>query len=117
MFIVFGANILHNFLPMPAPPAGSPPALFFGLFAPSGWIKVVGLFQFFGGLLVLLGRTAPLGLAFLAPVIVNILCYHLLLGVPGIPPGAIAAVLEIILIYAYRDNFAGIFTTKAEPTA
>jgi putative oxidoreductase len=116
MFVVFGANILHSFIPMPPPPVGSSPAVFFGLFAPTGWIKVVGLFQLAGGLLVLIGRTAPLGLSFLAPVIVNILCFHLLLGVPGIAPGLTAAILELVLIYAYRANFAGIFTTNASPT-
>jgi hypothetical protein len=26
-------------------------------------------------------------------------------------------VLEVVLIYAYRGNFAGIFTYKATPTA
>jgi uncharacterized membrane protein YphA (DoxX/SURF4 family) len=116
MFIVFGSNILHDFMHMPHPPAGTQAAAFFGLFAPTGWIKVVGVFQVLGGLLVLLGRTTPLGLCLLAPVIFNILCFHLLLGVPGILPGAVAALLEVVLIYAYRDNFAGIFTYKATPT-
>jgi uncharacterized membrane protein YphA (DoxX/SURF4 family) len=117
MFVVFGANILHDFMHMPMPPAGSQPAIFMGLFAPTGWIKVVGVFQLVGGLLVLLGRMTPLGLCLLAPVIFNILCFHLLLGVPGILPGAVAALLEVVLIYAYRGNFAGIFSTNATPTA
>jgi hypothetical protein len=119
MFVVFGANILHTFMPMPPPPpAGSPVAMFFGAFMPTGWMKIVGAFQLVGGLLVLFGKTAPLGLSLLAPVIVNILCFHLLLtGGSGIAGGAVAALLEIVLIYAYRANFAGIFSTSATPTA
>ena len=117
MFVIFGANILHSFLPMPMPPVGSPPAVFFGLFAPTGWIKVVGVFQLLGGILVLIGGTAPLGLCFLAPVLVNILCFHLLLtGGVGIAPGLVATVLWLTVFYAYRAHFAGILTTKATPT-
>ncbi len=84
---------------------------------PSGWFHLIGLCQLLGGLLVLIGGTAPLGLCILGPVIVNILTFHLLLtGGHGIGIGLFAAVLEIILIYAYRADFAGIFTYKATPT-
>jgi hypothetical protein len=117
MFVVFGANILHPFMPMQMPPAGSPPAQLMGVLVPSGWMHLIGVFQLLGGLLVLIGGTAPLGLCFLAPVLVNILTFHLLLtGGVGIAPGLVATVLELILIYAYRANFAGIFTYKATPT-
>jgi putative oxidoreductase len=115
-FVVFGANILHPFMHMEAPPAGSPPALFMTVFGESGWMKIIGLFQLVGGVLLLIGGTAPLGLCLLAPVLVNVLCFHLLLtGGHGIAPGLVMTVLEVVLLYAYRANFAGIFTTKATP--
>ena len=118
MFVVFGANGIHPFIPMgPMPPAGSPPALFMGVMMPSGWMHHVAFFQILGGLLVLIGGTAPLGLVILGPILVNILLFHILLtGGQGIAPGLIATLLEIILIYAYRNNFAGIFSYKAKPT-
>lgn len=78
----------------------------------------VGFFQLLGGILVLIGGTLPLGLCILGPVIVNILIFHVTLaGGQGIAPGIVAAILEIVLIYAYRANFAGIFTYQAKPTA
>ena len=118
MFVVFGANVMHPFMPMTPPPAGSPPGQFMGVMGPSGWMHHVGFFQVLGGLLVLIGGTAPLGLVILGPIIVNILLFHILLaGGVGIGMGVFAAVLEIVLIYAYRANFAGIFTYKAKPTA
>ena len=117
MFVVFGANILHPFMPMQPPPPGSPTAQFMGVMGPTGWMHVVGICQVLGGLLVLIGGTAPLGLVILGPVIVNILTFHaLILGGHGIGPGLVATLLEIILIYGYRSNFAGIFTYKATPT-
>jgi putative oxidoreductase len=89
-----------------------------GVMMPSGWMHHVGFFQVLGGLLVLIGGTTPLGLCILGPIIVNILIFHILImGGHGIGPGLVAALLEIVLIYAYRANFAGIFTYQAKPTA
>ncbi len=118
LFVVFGANMFLHFIPMEGPPAGTPAAQFMGVMFPSGWLKFQSILQILGGLLVLFGGTAPLGLVVLGPIIVNILLFHILLASgQGIAPGLIAALLEIILIYAYRANFAGIFTYKAKPTA
>jgi putative oxidoreductase len=117
MFVVFGLNGLHPFMPMQMPPAESLPGKFMGVMGPSGWMHHVAFFQVLGGLLVLIGGTAPLGLIILGPIIVNILIFHVLLtGSQGIAPGLVAAVLEIALIYGYRNNFAGILTYKATPT-
>ncbi len=115
-FIVFGSNILHPFLPMPAPPAGSLPAQFMGVMYPTHWMALIGLFQVAGGILVLIGRTAPLGLVLLGPVLVNILAFHILImGGQGIQPGLVFSLIEIFLVYAYRDHFKAIFTVDALP--
>src|SRR5882724_3195535 len=117
-FVVFGFNILHPFLPQPPIPDGSLPARFMGVMGPSHWMAMVGLFQVFGGVFVLLGRTAPIGLALLGPVLVNILAFHiLLLGGAGIAPGLVFSVLELFLIYSYRSYFAPIFTINGVPTS
>ena len=76
----------------------------------------VGFFQVLGGLLVLIGGTAPLGLYILGSAVVNILIFHILLaGGHGIASSVVVALLEIFLIYAYRADFAGIVTTTAKP--
>jgi uncharacterized membrane protein YphA (DoxX/SURF4 family) len=116
-FVVFGANILHPFLPQPPMPEGSLPAQFMTVMGPAHWMSLVGLFQVVGGALVLIGGTAPLGLALLAPVLVNILAFHaLLMGGGGIAPGLVFSALELFLLYSYRGYFAPLFTTNAEPT-
>jgi hypothetical protein len=45
----------------------------------------------------------------------NILLFNLTLTPSNLPIPLFLAVLEIYLVYAYRANFAGIFTAKAEP--
>lgn len=117
IFLFFGFNILHPFLPMGSmPPANSLPAHFFTAMMGSGWMKVIGVLQMLGGLLVLIGGTLPFGLCLLCPITFNILCFHLLLmGGHGIAPGLFATVLEIVLLWGYRANFAAIWTARARP--
>ncbi len=118
LFVVFGLNGFLHFIPMGAPP---PPDALAGKFMASmmgsGWLTLVSGLQVIGGLLVLLGGTAPLGLVILGPVVFNALLFHVLLaGGHGIAAAAVAALLEIFLIYAYREHFVGLFTVHARPT-
>jgi putative oxidoreductase len=114
-FVVFGLNGFLHFIPMgPEPPADSLIGKFMAAMTGSGWMKVVAAMQILGGLLVLIGGTAPLGLAILAPILFNILCFHILLtGGAQIGGGLVFSVLELVLIYAYRPYFSGLFATKA----
>ena len=66
-----------------------------------------------GGALLLVNRCVPLGLTLLAPVIVNILLYHLLLDHTGGIVAIIVAICWGIVFYRYRQNFAGLFVAKA----
>lgn len=116
-FVIFGLNILHPFLPQPPMPEGTPMTQFVMVMASSGWMKLIGFFQLLGGLLVLSGRMAPLGLTILGGVLVNILATHWFLqNGEGIAPGLVFSAFELFLIYAYRKNFAGIFSTSAQPS-
>ncbi len=116
-FVVFGLNILFPFLPQPPMPEGLPSTQFATLMAGSGWMKLIGFFQLLGGLLVLSGRMAPLGLTILAGLLVNILAFHIFLdNVANLLPGIVFSLFEIFLIYAYRDSYRGIFSTNAKPT-
>jgi hypothetical protein len=51
----------------------------------------------------------PLGLAILAPVLVNILDYHITMNPSGIGPGLVATILWVIAFLPYRSSFAPIF--------
>ncbi len=117
-FVVFGANIVHPFLPQPPMPEGSLPAQFMTVMGPTHWMALVGLVQLIGGALVLLGRTAPIGLTLLGPVLFNILAFHvLLMGGAGIAPGLVFTALELFLIYRYRSHFAPLLTINAAPAS
>src|SRR4051794_11556678 len=73
-----------NFIPMPPPPEGPAREFMTALFV-SHYLYVVGALQLLEGLILLSGRWIPLGLTLLGPVIVNILCFHVLMAPAGLP--------------------------------
>jgi putative oxidoreductase len=111
IFVVFGANGLHPFLPTPPPPAGLAGQYVVALYQ-SHYAVVPFLVQLIGGILLLAGWYVPLALAILGPVIVNILCFHVFLLRTGLPTAIVVAILWLILFYYYRRSFAGIFEAR-----
>ena len=109
VFVVFGSNAFLHFLPMPPLPQGVTGEYLHAFFA-SGYVYVIGGFPVVGGLLLLIGRFVPLGLTILCAIIVNIWAFHLLMAPEpaGLLPAIVVTVLELFLVWRYRDAFAGI---------
>ena len=84
IFVVFGSNMFFHFITMPPPPEGPARDFMTALFV-SHYLYVIGALQVAGGVLLLIGRKVPLGLTLLGPVIVNILCFHVLMAPAGLP--------------------------------
>ncbi len=112
IFVFFGANGLHPFLPMGPMPTGLA-GQFFVVFFQSHWVMLVAGVQFIGGLLLLVNRYVPLALALLGPVIVNIILYHALLNHAGAQLAMVVTICWFFLFYRYRANFSGLFVAKA----
>jgi len=112
MFTVFGANILHPFLPMPTDPMPDLVGKFFEAMSQSHYMQVVGAFQLVGGLILLGGRFVPVGLSLLGPVLVNILLFHTLLAHGGFTIPLVATALWLVVFAGYWNAFAGIFKAK-----
>ncbi|HEX4086482.1 MAG TPA: hypothetical protein VHY22_16330 [Chthoniobacteraceae bacterium] len=107
-FVVFGLNAFLQFMKMGPMPAGLAGDFMKAIFM-SGYFYAVAVCQILGGLMLLSGRFAALGLVIVGPVIVNILLFHTFLA-HNLPPPAIAVtVLGVFLMWAYRDRFAGLF--------
>ncbi len=114
IFFVFGANLIHPFLPMPPPPTGFQ-AQFMEVMFGTRYIVFVGLVQFVGGLLLLINRYVPLALVLLGPVLVNILLFHGLMAPSGLPLALVVFLLWAFLAWQSRRNLAGIFAQRIEP--
>jgi putative oxidoreductase len=111
VFFVFGLNGFLHFIPAPPPPPG-PAGQFSGALLASHYFHVVSALQVAGGLLLLVNRYVPLALVLLGPVIVNILCFHLLMYKTGLPMAVLVAILWGILFLRHRQYFSGIFVQR-----
>lgn len=107
IFVVFGSNAFLHFLPMPPLPQGVAGEYLHAFFV-SGYVYAIGGLQVIGGLLLLIGRFVPLGLTILGAIIVNIWLFHMLMAPEGLPPAIVVTVLELFLVWRYRDAFAGL---------
>ena len=113
VFVLFGLNGILHFMPTPPMPPGDA-TTFATIMATHKYMSFVALLQVIGGLLLLVGRFVPLGLTILAPILVNILLFHILLEPQGVAIGMVCTVLELFLLYAYRLSFRGLFDANLE---
>jgi hypothetical protein len=69
--------------------------------------------QLIVGLLLLTNRFVPLALALIAPVVVNIVAFHIFLAPSGLPLALVVLVLEVYLAWAYRNAFRPMLAMRA----
>jgi uncharacterized membrane protein YphA (DoxX/SURF4 family) len=114
VFFVFGLNGFLHFLPRP-PMTGSAGA-FVGALASSGYLlSLLSATQVLSGALLLSGFFVPLALALLAPVIVNIVAFHLFLAPGNYVVVGVVLVSELFLVWIYRAAFAPMLQATTSP--
>jgi hypothetical protein len=115
IFLVMGLNGFLNFIPLP-PPGGIAGQLMGALYV-SHYPWVIFAFQVVAGLLLLVNRYVPLAVAVLAPVIVNILTFHVLMAPSGLPLALFVTVLWALIFIDVRPAFSGLFQPRLQPRA
>ena len=113
-FLAFGLNgFVHS---IPAIRMRNPALEFFiGLAATGYMLPMLYVTQAAAGALLLVGLFVPLALAILAPIVLNILLFHLFLAPAGIPVALMLTAFEASLAWAYRDAFAPMLQAQATP--
>jgi hypothetical protein len=110
IFLVFGLNGFLHFIQaaMPTGLAGQ----FVGALAASNYLVVVFLFQLIAAILLLANRYVPLALTLLAPIIVNILLFHVLMAPAGLGLAVVVTVLWIVVFPSVRSAFTGLLQPR-----
>jgi uncharacterized membrane protein YphA (DoxX/SURF4 family) len=123
VFFVFGLNGvlifvlgMDGFIPMPEEMPEGAAAFMGGLGAAGYFFQLLKLTETVCGALLLVGLYVPLALVVLAPIVLNIVLYHLFLDPGGVAVGLVVLVLEIFLAWSYRGSFHGVLARKAQPT-
>jgi uncharacterized membrane protein YphA (DoxX/SURF4 family) len=110
IFVIFGLNGFLNFIhgPMPGGMAG----LFLNALIVTHYVYLVAGTQILSGILLLSNRFVPLALALFAPVLANILAYHLTMSPTGMALPTVVALLWIVLFLRHQAAFAPLFKAK-----
>ena len=112
VFTIFGLNGFLHFIPMP-PPTGVA-AQFMGAMFVSKYLLFVFTIQLIAGVLLSSKRYVLLALTLLAPVIVNILLFHVLMNPAGLGLAIFVTILWGVVFASVRSAFAGIFQARVE---
>ena len=112
VFTVFGLNGFLGFLPMP-PPEGLAAVFMGGLGATGYFFPLLKGTELVAGLLLLGNRFVPLALTVLAPIVLNIVAFHLFLAPGGLALPVILTALGIYLAYTERAVFAPLLRARS----
>lgn len=105
--LVFGLNKFFEYMPMEAPPEGS----FMDALMKTGYmIPLIAISEIVPGFLLLINKWKGFALAWLVPISINIVAFHLKFDIATIGPAALIAVLNFALIYANWGRFKSLFS-------
>ncbi len=115
IFFIMGLNGFLNFIHLPQPQGVA--AQFMGALYVSHYLWVIFGFQVIAGVLLLVNRYVPLAVAMLAPVIVNILTFHVTMAPSGLPLALFVALLWVAMFIEARSAFSGLFQARLKAHA
>ncbi len=107
MLLVFGLNKFFQFLPAPegmSEVAGT----YFGSLMASKTMTLVAVIEVLAGLSLLLNKYVPLMAVILMSISVNAVLFHAVLDPGNIAPALVMLVLNIVVLYGYRNHYDGL---------
>jgi uncharacterized membrane protein YphA (DoxX/SURF4 family) len=114
-FVVFGLNGFLEFLPEAGEFSARTKAFLDGMGATGYMLPLLHITEVVCGALLVAGLFVPLALTVLAPVLINVLLFHLKLETKGIEIAIVLCVLEALLVFAHAPYFDGVLKMRAKP--
>ena len=111
IFLIFGLNGFLHFLPASPPPSGTA-SQFVGALLVSHYLVPIFLLQVISAALLLANRYVPLALTLLAPIIANILLFHIVMAPNGLALAIVVTVLWIATFLSVRSAFGGLLQPR-----
>ncbi|MEM7105699.1 MAG: DoxX family membrane protein [Bacteroidota bacterium] len=102
--VVLGINKFFGFIDLPSPDGDGGELM--RIYATSGFLKLIGILEFAGGLCLLASKFVPLALTFITAIMFNAAIYHGLHDLPGIGPALLSLLLSLALVYDNKDRFS-----------
>jgi putative oxidoreductase len=112
IYLVFGLDYFLHFIPYQPLHTGKTGAFIAGLKGIGYFYPMIKVIQIAGGLSLLFNRYAPFFAVVLFPISLNVLLFHTILVPSGWLMGVTLIVPNLLLGYAYRKYYSGMFTAK-----
>lgn len=110
MYLFASVSYFMKYMPE-APKMSADQATFMaGVMASVYLMPLIKVTELVCGVLLLIGRTAPLAALLIFPVTLNIFFYHLYLGPKELPMVAVMLLFNLFLFYAYRQKYLPIIS-------
>ncbi|RLD30618.1 MAG: DoxX family protein [Bacteroidetes bacterium] len=104
MLLVFGTNKFFDFLPAPEGMSDDAGAYFAALTSVK-LVTLIAVVEIVTGLALLFNKWGALMALILMSVSVNAVLYHYMLDISNIPAAAALLVLNLLVLYGYKDKY------------
>ena len=104
--VTLGLNKFLVFIEIPNPPGDGGELI--QIYITSGFLKLIGVLEFLGGLALLTNKFVPLALTFITAIMFNAFLFHALHDPAGIGGAAVAFLMSLALVYTHRDRFSSL---------
>ncbi|MGQ7855320.1 DoxX family membrane protein [Pedobacter sp. WC2501] len=105
MYLFASVSYFLNLMPKAPEMTAAQTSFMTGLMASVYLFPLIKITELVGGVLLLIGRTAPLAALVVFPVTLNIFLYHAFLGPKDLPMVAVMLLFNLFLFYAYRTKY------------
>lgn len=102
--LVFGLNKFLNFIPA----GGEMPEAamnYFGAISSTYTIQLVAIVEILSGLALIFNKYGALMALILMSVSINAVMFHIALALDGLPPALAFLILNIAVLYGYKDQY------------
>ena len=105
MYLFASVSYFLNLMPKAPEMTAAQTSFMTGVMASVYLFPLIKITELFGGILLLVGRTAPLAALVIFPVTLNIFLYHAFLGPKDLPMVGVMLIFNLFLFYAYRAKY------------
>lgn len=106
--LIFGLNKFLGFMPFPPIPGDG--GILMGIYATSGFLKIIGVLEILGGIALLVNKYVPLALTILVAIMFNAALFHGLHDAKNIGGAILGMILGLILVYVNKDRFSDLLS-------
>lgn len=104
--VALGLNKFFEFIEIPSPPGDGGELM--KIYITSGFLKLIGILEFIGGIALLANKFVPLALTFITAIMFNAVIFHALHDPAGIGGAVIALGLCLALVYLNKNRFSSL---------